>query len=71
MTKRIEEISKIESEQLNADIFLTIEMLHAATSRFNMAEEEMVEECILEMKMLETRLNRFLKERREKYGDRI
>ena len=64
MTKRIEEISKMELDQLNADIFLTIEMLHAATSRFNMAEEDAVEECIFEMKMLETRLTRLLKERR-------
>lgn len=50
---------------LDNTISSTVEELKEAWGRFNAAESTMVEECIYELKMLETKLGRLLQEKKE------
>lgn len=49
---------------LDAAIASTIRMLDGAWIRFNSSEQEMVEESIYEIKMLQTKLDRLIRERK-------
>ena len=61
-----------EPRKINADVPTLKEsitqmviMLNEAWDRFNAAEEDMVEETVYEIKMLEAKLARLLKEKKE------
>jgi len=56
---------KADVPTLEESIAQMVILLNEAWGRFNVAEEDMVEETIYEIKMLEAKLARLLKEKKE------
>lgn len=56
---------KADVPTLEESIAQMVILLNEAWDRFNAAEEEMVEETVYEIKMLEAKLARLLKEKKE------